>query len=315
MIGSSPVPAARPGAAPAGLRDVTARRRTHQLVVSMRPEQWTENLFVFAALLFGGRLVDPIAVFQVSAAFAIFCAVSASAFLLDDVADREADRQHPLMGRRPISSGELPVPAAIAAASVLGGVSLLAAFAVRPALALVTASYLSLLILYSTRLKHIVIIDALTIATAFVLRTLAGAVVVAVPISSWLLVCTTLLALFLALSKRRHELTLHGDTATGQRRTLQEYSPHLLDQMISVVTPSTLIAYSVYATSAETAARLGTTRLGLTIPFVLYGILRYLYLVHQKRRGGSPAALLLTDRPLLVCVALWALSVVVLLYQ
>jgi hypothetical protein len=136
-----------------------------------------------------------------------------------------------------------------------------------------------------------------------------------VPISHWLLVCTTLLALFLALSKRRHELVLLADGATDHRRILVEYSPYLLDQMIGVVTSSTLIAYTVYATSADTAERLGTTKLGLTIPFVLYGIFRYLYLVHQKRGGGSPAAMLLTDRPLLGCVALWAASVIALLYS
>ncbi len=181
---------------------------------------------------------------------------------------------------------------------------------------MVAGSYLVLLLLYSAALKHLVIIDVLTIAGGFVLRAVGGAVAIAVPISQWLLVCTTLLALFLAFSKRRHELTLLADGATGHRRILvEEYSPYLLDQMISVVTASTLIAYSVYATSAETAARLGTPRLGLTIPFVLYGIFRYLYLVHQKHGGGSPAALLLTDRPLLVCVALWAVSVAVILYS
>jgi hypothetical protein len=153
------------------------------------------------------------------------------------------------------------------------------------------------------------------IAAGFVLRAIAGAVAVNVPIGHWLLVCTTLLALFLALSKRRHELTLLAEGATDHRRILEEYSPYLLDQMIGVVTSSTLIAYTVYATSAETAVRLGTAKLGLTIPFVLYGIFRYLYLVHQKRGGGSPAAMLLTDRPLLLCVALWGGGVIALLYS
>jgi 4-hydroxybenzoate polyprenyltransferase len=178
----------------------------------------------------------------------------------------------------------------------------------------VAGAYFVLLLLYSAALKHFVIIDALTIAGGFVLRAVGGAVAVDVPISQWLLVCTTLLALFLAFSKRRHELTLLADTATDHRRILTEYSPYLLDQMIAVVTASTLIAYSVYATSAETAERLGTPLLGLTIQFVLYGIFRYLYLVHQKRGGGSPAALLLSDRPLLVCVGLWGLSVAAILY-
>jgi 4-hydroxybenzoate polyprenyltransferase len=175
-------------------------------------------------------------------------------------------------------------------------------------------AYALLLSLYSTVLKHVVIVDVLTIAGGFVLRAVAGALAVDVPISQWLLVCTTLLALFLALSKRRHELVLLAERATDHRPILEEYSPYLLDQMIAVVTASTLIAYTFYAISPETAQRLGTSRLGLTIPFVLYGIFRYLYLVHQKRGGGSPATMLLTDRPLLVCVALWALSVGAILY-
>ena len=181
--------------------------------------------------------------------------------------------------------------------------------------AVLAGAYVALLVVYSVVLKHLVIIDVLTIAAGFVLRAVAGAVVVFVPISPWLLVCTTLLALFLALSKRRHELTLLADGATTHRPILEEYSPYLLDQMIAVVTASTLVAYVVYSTSAETAERLKTTRLGLTIPFVLYGIFRYLYLVHQKRAGGSPADLLLTDRPLLACVGLWALSVALILYS
>ena len=196
----------------------------------------------------------------------------------------------------------------------LGGAALGGAFLVSAQLGLVASAYLILSLLYSAALKNIVIIDVLTIAAGFVLRAGAGAVAVTVPISHWLLVCTTLLALFLAFSKRRQELTLLGEGAIGHRRILEEYTPYLLDQMVAVVTASTLIAYSFYATSPETAGRLGTTRLGLTIPFVLYGIFRYLYLVHQKRGGGSPAAMLLTDRPLLACVGLWALSVALILY-
>jgi 4-hydroxybenzoate polyprenyltransferase len=285
------------------------------LLVSIRPEQWTKNLFVFAALIFGGRLLDVDAIARAAATFVIFCALSAAVYLFNDVADRDTDRQHPLKRTRPIAAGDLPVTTALVSAGLLAATSLSAALLIRPVLALAGASYLALLLLYTAIFKHVVIVDALTIAAGFVLRAVAGALAIGVPISSWLLVCTTLLALFLALSKRRHELTLLGESATWHRRILQEYSPYLLDQMISVVTASTLIAYSVYATSPDTAARVGTTRLGLTIPFVLYGIFRYLYLVHQKRGGGSPAAMLLTDRPLLACVALWTLSVVLILYS
>ena len=283
--------------------------------MSLRPEQWTKNLFVFAGVLFGGRLVDLQATLLAVGTFVAFCALSGAVYLFNDVADRAGDQHHPLKRSRPVASGELSPTMALIAAGFLGVAGIQGAALMRPVLGLVAGAYLALLLIYSVALKHVVIVDVLTIAAGFVLRAVAGAVAVAVPISQWLLVCTTLLALFLALSKRRHELTALAADATDHRRILEEYSPYLLDQMIAVVTASTLIAYSVYATSAETAARLGTNRLGLTIPFVLYGIFRYLYLVHQKRGGGSPAALLLTDRPLLTCVALWALSVALILYS
>jgi 4-hydroxybenzoate polyprenyltransferase len=283
--------------------------------MSLRPEQWTKNLFVFAGVLFGGHLLDVPAMLRALAAFAVFCALSGVVYIFNDLADRAADQQHPLKRLRPIASGRLSPSTAGIAATILGIVSLAAAVLLSPMFAVLSATYVALLVLYSIVLKHLVIIDALTIAAGFVLRAAAGAVAVFVPISHWLLVCTTLLALFLVLSKRRHELTLLADGAMTHRPILEEYSPYLLDQMIAVVTASTLVAYSVYSTSTETAERLNTTRLGLTIPFVLYGIFRYLYLVHQKRAGGSPADLLLTDRPLLACVGLWALSVALILYS
>jgi len=282
---------------------------------SLRPEQWTKNLFVFAGVLFGGHLLDVPAMARAIAAFVIFCALSGVVYIFNDLADRAADQRHPLKRLRPIASGHLSPSTAMIAAMVLGIGALVAALLLSPLFAVAASGYVVLLVLYSLVLKHLVIIDALTIAAGFVLRAAAGALAVFVPISHWLLVCTTLLALFLVLSKRRHELTLLADGAITHRPILEEYSPYLLDQMIAVVTASTLVAYSVYATSTETAERLNTTRLGLTIPFVLYGIFRYLYLVHQKRAGGSPADLLLTDRPLLICVGLWALSVALILYS
>jgi 4-hydroxybenzoate polyprenyltransferase len=297
------------------VRGASTRSTAALLLISLRPEQWIKNLFVFAGLLFGRRLLDVDAVMLASATFVIFCALSGAVYLFNDVADRDADRRHPLKSARPIASGRLSPRVALIAAGLCVAVALQSAILVRPALGVVAGVYLALLLLYSVALKHVVIVDVLAIAGGFVLRAIAGAVAVSVPISHWLLVCTTLLALFLGLSKRRHELTLLAEGATGHRRILEEYSPHLLDQMISVVTASALVAYAVYATSAETAQRLGTDRLGLTIPFVLYGIFRYLYLVHQKRVGGSPAALLLADWPLLACVALWVVSVVLLLYS
>jgi 4-hydroxybenzoate polyprenyltransferase len=285
------------------------------LLISVRPAQWTKNLLIFAGLLFGHQLFSAGSVFAAVAAFAIFCALSGAVYLINDVLDRESDRQHPLKARRPIASGALSVSTALAAAAFLGIGGLAAAFALNMRFGIVSAVYLSLLALYSGPLKHIVIIDVLTIAIGFVLRAVAGAEAVNVEISYWLLVCTILLALFMALAKRRHELTLLADGATSHRPILGEYTPYLLDQMIAVVTASTLIAYVFYTISPETQQKFGTQWLGLTIPFPLYGIFRYLYLVHQRQAGGSPADLLLTDRPLLACVALWALAVTVIIYR
>ena len=312
MASSAPSPAGSPRAFPEPPSQ--SRSTASLLLISLRPEQWTKNLIVFAAALFGGQLTHAAALAAAGATFLIFCALSGSVYLFNDVADRASDQRHPLKRGRPIASGELSPRLAVTAGAALGFSAIAAAAAIQPALAAVAGGYFALLLTYSFLLKHVVIIDALTIAGGFVLRAVAGAVAVDVPISHWLLVCTTLLALFLSFSKRRHELTVLAEGATDHRRILHEYSPYLLDQMIAVVTASTLVGYAVYATSAETAQRLGTTRLGLTIPFVLYGIFRYLYLVHQKRAGGSPAALLVTDGPLLACVALWSLAVAVILY-
>jgi 4-hydroxybenzoate polyprenyltransferase len=294
--------------------DAPGRSRLASLVVSMRPGQWTKNLVVFAGLLFGRRLFDLSALAEACAAAAIFCALSGVVYLLNDVADREADRRHPLKSKRPIASGELSPGLALATAATLALVSLALAFWLRPLFGLVALAYVVLLAAYSARLKHVVIIDVLTIAIGFVLRAVAGAVVIDVAISHWLLVCTVLLALFLALSKRRQELTLLAESATEHRRILGEYSPYLLDQMIGVVTASTLIAYIFYTISPETVQNFNTEYLALTIPFPLYGIFRYLYLVHQREGGGSPTELLVTDRPLLACVALWAVTVVLIVY-
>jgi 4-hydroxybenzoate polyprenyltransferase len=282
---------------------------------SLRPNQWTKNLIVFAALVFGLRLLDPAAVGRSLAAFLIFCVLSGTVYLINDVCDREADRRHPLKFSRPIASGALAPGTALLWAALLATTALTAAVWLQPLLGLVAAAYLALFAAYSRWLKHIVIVDVLAIALGFVLRAVAGGVAIHVPISEWLLVCTILLALFLALSKRRHELTLLAGDAGGHRRILEEYDPYLLDQMVGVVTASTLVAYLIYCTSPETIHRFGTNLLVLTAPFPIYGIFRYLYLVHRRRGGGSPVEMLLTDRPLLACVALWGLSVVAIIYR
>jgi 4-hydroxybenzoate polyprenyltransferase len=299
---------------PRGHMDAPVRPLAWSLVLSLRPSQWTKNLIIFAALMFGQRLLDAGAVLSSLAAFAIFCALSGVVYLVNDVADRDADRTHPIKRFRPIASGAVPVSVAITTAVVLGIVALGAAYWLQPAFAALGVVYLVLLGGYSGPLKHIVIIDVLTIAIGFVLRAAAGAVAIAVAFGAWLYMLTILLALFLALSKRRHELVLLADGATGHRRILQEYSPYLLDQMISVVTASTLVAYAIFTISPDTMAKFHTDRLGLTLPFPLYGIFRYLYLVHQKDGGGNPSDTLLADKPLLSCVAIWAAVVALIIY-
>jgi 4-hydroxybenzoate polyprenyltransferase len=285
------------------------------LLISLRPGQWTKNLFVFAALVFAERLTDSSAVIRASIAFVVFCVLSGAIYLVNDVFDREQDQRHPLKRHRPIASGEVSPRVALTVAVVLAGAALVAAVALGLPFFAMAVAYAVLLSVYSAFLKHIVIMDVLTIAAGFTLRAAAGAAAIAVPISHWLLVCTTLLALFIALSKRRHELTLLTESATGHRPILGDYTPYLLDQMISVVTASTLVAYAFYTISPETTEKFGTDLLSLTIPFPLYGIFRYLYLVHRHDQGGSPAELVINDRPLLVCVALWSLSVILIIYR
>ena len=295
--------------------EVSGRPIVLHVLASLRPAQWTKNLLVFAGLLFGRRLFDTTSILDALGAFAVFCLLSGVVYIINDISDRESDRRHPLKARRPIASGALPVKTAAAAAFAIGAVALAGASALGLPFLAVAVAYLALQALYSGPLKHIVIIDVLTLAIGFVLRAVAGAVAVNVEISHWLLVCTILLALFIALAKRRHEIMLLADSAADHRPILGEYSAYLLDQMIAVVTASTLIAYVFYTISPETQEKFGTPWLGLTIPFPLYGIFRYLYLVHRRDGGGSPADLLLTDRPLLVCVAVWALAVALIIYR
>jgi 4-hydroxybenzoate polyprenyltransferase len=284
------------------------------LLVSLRPKQWTKNLIVFAGVIFGGRLTDPTALASATGAFLAFCALSSVVYLVNDLRDRDADKRHPTKSRRPIAAGELAIGTAWTTAVVLGAAALAFSFLLSRTFGLVAAVYLVLLVVYSVSLKHIVILDVLTLAMGFVLRVWGGAAAVDVRSSHWLVLLVLLGALFLGLAKRRAELVALAGDARHHRPSLAEYSPHLLDQMISVVTASTLIAYALYTIDAATIARFGTDRLVWTVPFPLYGIFRYLYLVHQRDGGGDPSEALVTDRPILVCVALWGVTVIALVY-
>jgi 4-hydroxybenzoate polyprenyltransferase len=282
------------------------------IFISMRPRQWLKNLFVFAALIFARRFTQPHQLLLSAAAFIIFCLLSGAVYLFNDLADAEGDRRHEVKKLRPIASGRLSKPAALSAALLVSLGALGAAFSVSLSFGAVSLVYLALMIAYSLSLKHVVIVDVILIAFGFILRVLAGGVIIQVPISVWLYLCTFLLSLFLALSKRRHEVVLLGKDAATHRKNLVEYSAPLLDQMIAVVTSSTLMAYALYTLTPRTRSEV-SARLYLTIPFVVYGIFRYLYLVHRKTGGGEPGKTLLTDPALLADIVLWIIAVFLIL--
>ncbi len=280
------------------------------LLLSLRPKQWIKNLVIFAGLVFSQNLGNLPLLLKACAAFALFCLLSSAIYLINDISDRERDRRHPLKQRRPIAAGTLSLRAATLAALIIGLGALSASFLVNLPFGLVAAAYAALMLAYTFFLKRLVIIDAFVIAAGFVLRAVAGAEAIEVPISEWLLICVILLALFLALAKRRQELALGGE-----RTILAEYTPLLLDQMISIVTAATVVCYSLYTLSAETVAKFGTANLKYTIPFVLYGIFRYLYLIYKKQTLDNPEIVLLTDPWLLGDIVLYAVAVWFFIYQ
>jgi 4-hydroxybenzoate polyprenyltransferase len=284
------------------------------LIASLRPRQWTKNLLVFAGLIFSRHLLDLDLLWRVCAGFVLFCLLSGGTYLLNDVVDAERDRGHPRKRLRPVASGRVPVRVAGTVGALLLAGASAGAFALSTRFGFVALAYAVLLTGYSLGLKHVVIVDALVIASGFVLRALAGVVVIDAEFSDWLLLCTILLALFLTFGKRRHELVTLEDGALDHRPILSEYSPQLLDQMIAVVTASTLMAYALYTVAPETQTRLGTTQMPWTIPFVLYGLFRYLYLLYRRDLGGDPSEHLITDRALLVAVALWGATVLAVVY-
>jgi len=284
------------------------------LIRSLRPRQWIKNLFVFAGLVFSRNAFEPSLLILSCLAFLLFCLLSGGVYLVNDVLDYDRDRLHPQKRHRPIASGRLPRRLGAVVGAGLLVVGLAAASVVGQSFGLVALGYVALLTVYSLALKNVVILDVLIIAVGFVLRAVAGVVVIGVEISSWLLICTILLALFLALGKRRHELLALPVNPADHRPILSEYTPQLLDQMVAVVTASTVTAYALYTLSTETVEKFDTRWLPLTIPFVLYGIFRYLYLLYRRELGGNPSELFLTDRPLLLNLCLWALAVLAILY-
>jgi 4-hydroxybenzoate polyprenyltransferase len=293
---------------------VTNRGIIANLWLAMRPKQWVKNLTVFAPLLFAQQLGDLTAVGVVLLAFASFCLISSSIYLFNDIQDREHDRLHPQKRHRPLASGQLSVGAALGAMGVFALGAVATAVLLNPFFVLIVAAYWFLNVLYAVWLKHQVILDVFTVAAGFVLRVVGGAVAINVAMSDWLLICTSLLALFLGFSKRRHELLLLKEGAGAHRQVLGDYDPQFLDMMIGVVTAATVMSYALYTVSEETVQKFHTRGLLATSPFVLYGIFRYLYLVYHKDLGGDPTHIFLTDRPLLVNLLLWVVTIITILY-
>ncbi|MHC1784465.1 MAG: decaprenyl-phosphate phosphoribosyltransferase [Anaerolineaceae bacterium] len=283
------------------------------LIITMRPRQWTKNVFVLAALIFDRQLSNPISVLHSLAGVALFCLLSSCVYIINDLMDIEGDRNHPKKKNRPIASGKLSIPVAIAAAIVILVLTLSLSYLLAPAFFVIAITYFLLNLAYSKWLKHIPLIDVLVLASFYVIRVGAGVSLIAVErFSPWLYVVTTLFALYLGFGKRRAELTLLSENAISHRRVLEGYTIPFLDQLILIVSSTTIIAYSLYTFSAPNLPE--NHAMMLTVPFVIYGIFRYLYLIEVKEAGGAPEDLLLSDRPLQATIVLFGVSVLIIFY-
>lgn len=292
--------------------DVSLASTLSALVREMRPKQWPKNIFVFAGLVFAEKLFAFELLGRTLLAFGLFCLVSGSIYVINDLVDIEKDRQHPKKRNRPLAAGQISPTTATIAAVVIVGASLPLAFLLSAHFGAVLTGYFVLQTAYSFLLKNLVIVDVLTVAAGFVLRAVGGAVVIGVTISPWLYVCTTLGALFIGFSRRRHELGLLKSEAVNHRASLNDYSVHMLDHMNTVVASMTVIAYSLYTFLGGNVP--ANHAMMLTIPFVLYGVFRYLYLIHMQNEGGAPEEMFLGDKPLMANIVLWGLTVIAILY-
>jgi 4-hydroxybenzoate polyprenyltransferase len=284
------------------------------ILQSMRPKQWVKNLLVFAAVIFSRNLLDADALLRSLAAFGVFCLLSGAVYIINDLTDREGDRKHPKKKDRPIASGRLKPGPAVTWAVLSVAAGLVGAWLLDWRFGVLGAGYFLMQLAYSFRLKHVVVLDVIIVAIGFGLRAIAGTFVINVEISSWLFVVTLLLALFVAVAKRRHELLFLEGGGISHRSVLGKYSETLLDQMMAVATSATVVAYCLYTIAPETTEKFGSRNLIFTLPFVLYGIYRYLYLVYRKEAGGAPEKVFVTDLPMIVDILLWVAAVVVVLY-
>ncbi len=289
--------------------------KAHLLFQSLRPNQWVKNGFVLVPLLFAQRVFYYPSLIRSLTGFSIFCLLSGAIYLINDLVDLEADRSHPVKKDRPLAAGLISHRLAKVAAGILLLSSVLLGFSLGAGFLLVVAIYLAIQVLYNYRLKEVVILDIFCISSGFFLRVTGGAVAIGVVISNWLIICTILISIFLALAKRRQELVLLGETlASNHRKVLSEYDPYLLDQMIGLIAGSTLLSYMLYCVSPDTIEKFQSDHMIYTFPFVLYGILRYLYLIHKKGYGGAPEKVLFSDLSLVLSVILWGSFSVLIVY-
>lgn len=280
------------------------------LLLAMRPRQWLKNLMVFMALIFSQNFFDGPLLGTTTLAFLLFCAIAGSTYLINDLFDLNQDKHHPVKKHRPLASGSMSVGFAISFSSLLSILSITLSFSLNPKFGLIALGYFLLILAYSSGLKHVVILDVLVVSAGFGLRVIAGAVLIDVHISRWLLICTMFLALFLVLCKRRSELSILKADSPSHRKILTEYNPKFLDQMVSIATALSIMSYTFYTTSASSVNNLAKDNLFFTLPFMVYGIFRYLYLVYKKQMGSNPELIFIKDRPTIINLILFAFSVI-----
>ena len=288
-------------------------KKLSELLRLMRPYQWVKNAFVFTGLLFGHAWHDPDLVTQVVFSFIAFCLVSSAIYTINDIVDLEQDKQHPRKCKRPLPSGQVSIPAAAMLAALLAALGLVLAYAASPTVLIILVGYALMNIAYSLWLKHVVILDVFIIATGFMLRILAGTLGVGIPPSQWLLLCGLMVTLFLGFTKRRAEIIALTDDKTAHRKVLEHYSPVLLDKMIGITASGLIISYSLYTMSADTIRMHNTANLIYTVPLVMYGVFRYIYLLHHQRRGGDQSHDLVRDPHLYIVVGAWLLLTILLI--
>ena len=279
----------------------------------MRPHQWVKNAFVFTGLLFGHAWHDANLVTQVVMAFAAFCLVSSAVYVFNDIVDLEQDRLHPKKCLRPLAAGKVGLSAAVMLALLLGVLGLVLAYSASPKVLLILVGYALMNIAYTLRLKHVVILDVFIIATGFMLRILAGTLGVGIPPSQWLLLCGLMVTLFLGFTKRRAEIIALAEDKAAHRKVLEHYSPVLLDKMIGITAAGLIMSYSLYTMNADTIRIHGTANLIYTVPFVMYGVFRYIYLLHHQSRGGDTARDLVRDPHLFIVVGAWLVATILLI--